>query len=339
MSITEANLALGRNEELSDEVLKGAFVSLFDGSAKPEEVGAFLMGLAVRGETSAELVAGASVMRDFARRHHFDFDVLDTAGTGGLGWTSLNTSTASAIVIAATGGKVAKHGNRSVPPKVGSADVLEYLGVNIEIDDQTIARCIEQTGLTFMFARSHHSAMKHVAPIRSTLRIRTIFNLLGPLTNPAGAKFQILGVSDPIFLQPMAETLQKLGTRHALVIHGVDGVDEISISGTTRVFEVTPESIESYEIVPESFGIVRSSLEALRGQDVRYNSNAIKDLLEGSRGPFRDMVLLNAGAGLYLLSIAETISEGVDLARETIDNGSGRRVLNRLIEVSNGVSQ
>ncbi len=336
MSITEANLALGRDDKLSDDVLRGAFIALFEGSAQPEEVGAFLMGLAVRGETSNELFAGASVMRDFARRHEFDCDVLDTAGTGGLGWTSLNTSTAAAIVIAAAGGKIAKHGNRSVPPKVGSADVLEQLGVNIETDDNVITKCLNETGITFMFARSHHSAMRHVAPIRSNLRVRTIFNLLGPLTNPAGARFQILGVSNPIFLKPMAETLQRLGTSHALVVHGVDGIDEISVSGVTKVIEVTSQTLEEYEIVPEDYGVNRHSLDSLKGQDAKFNANKIRDIIEGISGSFRDMVVFNAGAGLYILNLANTIVEGVTLAREAIDNGSSKRVLKRLIEISNG---
>lgn len=336
MSITEANLALGRNEKLSHEVLRGAFVSLFEGSAKPEEVGAFLMGLAVRGETSDELVAGARVMREFARSHRFDFDVLDTAGTGGLGWTSLNTSTASAIVVAAAGGKVAKHGNRSVPPKVGSADVLEQLGVNIETDDSVIAKCLEKTGMTFMFARSHHSAMRHVAPIRSNLRVRTIFNLLGPLTNPADAKYQILGVSNPDFLLPMAETLQKLGTQHALVVHGVDGIDEISVSGVTKVFEVTPYSLEGYDMIPEAFGVESHPLDSLSGRDAAFNAKAIRDLFAGTHSPFRDMVVFNAAAGLYVLNVADTVSDGVALAREALDNGSCTETLNKLVEFSNG---
>lgn len=336
MSITKANLSLGRNEKPSGEVLKGAFESLFAGTAHPEEVGAFLMGLAIRGETSDELFAGASVMRDFARRHEFQCDVLDTAGTGGLGWVSLNTSTAAAIVIAAAGGKVAKHGNRSVPPKVGSADVLEQLGVNIEVDDNTIAKCLKETGITFMFARSHHSAMRHVAPIRSNLRIRTIFNLLGPLTNPANARFQILGVSSSDFLQPMAETLQRLGTSHALVVHGVDGIDEISVSGVTRVIEVTPQTIEEYEIVPEDYGVNRHSLGTLKGQDAEFNASRIWDLVEGTASPFREMVVFNAGAGLYVLNLVKTIAEGVASAGEAIDNGSSKQVLTRLIEISNG---
>ena len=336
MSITDANIALGRNQDPSEDVLKGAFVSILEGNAKPEEVGAFLMGLAVRGETSNELSVGAKVMRDFGRRHQFNFDLLDTAGTGGLSWTSLNTSTASAIVIAGAGGRVAKHGNRSVPPKVGSADVLEQLGVNIETDDNTIAKCLADVGMSFMFARSHHSAMRHVASIRSALRIRTIFNLLGPLTNPAGSKFQILGVFDPDFMRPMAETLQELETEHALVVHGTDGIDEISISGSTKVLEVTPNSIENYEIIPEDYGLERYPLEALRGKDVVYNANAIIDLLEGAKNPFRDMVLLNAGAGLYVLNKAETISLGIEMAREAIDNGSSKKVLENLTKISNG---
>ena len=216
--LTAAIKAIARHEELDAPTLEAAFNAMLDGNAAPEEIGALLTGLAVRGETSSELIAGARAMREKSRKIYTEGALLDTCGTGGLKWTSLNTSTASAIVIAAAGGRVAKHGNRSVPPKTGSADVLEALGVNIDISEDTFNACLDGAGVAFMFARSHHSAMRHVAPIRAKLGIRTIFNLLGPLTNPAGAEYQILGVSEAKWVRPMAETLRALGTVRAMIV-------------------------------------------------------------------------------------------------------------------------
>ena len=337
-ALSAAIKALARSEELPQDQLVSAFDTLLSGEAQPEQVGAFLMGLAVRGETSNELLAGAKVMREHARTVSIEGPLLDTCGTGGLPWTSLNTSTASAIVIAAAGGRVAKHGNRSVPPKTGSADVLEALGVELDITPRVFERCLEKAGVGFLFARSHHSAMRHVAPIRASLGIRTIFNLLGPLSNPANASHQILGVYEARWLRPMAETLLKLGVKRAWVVHGMDGIDELSISGPSRVIEVKDGALAEFELTPADAGLDSSPLSALEGGTPDQNSAAIRELLEGRAGPFRDVVLLNAGAGLHILGLAETLPDGVDRARLAIDSGKAIRTLSLLADISHGRS-
>ncbi len=333
--LTAAIKAIARHEELDAPTLEAAFNAMLDGNAAPEEIGALLTGLAVRGETSSELIAGARAMREKSRKIYTEGALLDTCGTGGLKWTSLNTSTASAIVIAAAGGRVAKHGNRSVPPKTGSADVLEALGVNIDISEDTFNACLDGAGVAFMFARSHHSAMRHVAPIRAKLGIRTIFNLLGPLTNPAGAEYQILGVSEAKWVRPMAETLRALGTVRAMIVHGIDGIDEISISGDTLVAEIGHGEINEYTLTPAMLGLRVSSLAALAGGAPEHNANAIRALFDGERNPFRDCVCANAGAGLYLLGRTPDLLGGVQAAQAAIDNGHAKESLDALIKLSN----
>ena len=334
--IIDAIKAIARHETLTSELLEGAFEDMLSGHAAPEEIGAFLTGLAVRGETANELEAGAKIMRSHARTLTVEGDVLDTCGTGGLTWKSLNTSTASAIVIASAGGRVAKHGNRSVPPKTGSADVLEQLGVSLEIDEATFHKCLNEAGVAFMFARSHHSAMRHVAPIRAKLGIRTIFNLLGPLTNPASAKFQILGVFSPEWVLPMAETLNRLGTQRAWVVHGVDGIDELSIAGATKVAEVKNGLVSEFEIHPVDAGLSSSPLTALEGGSPEDNAMAIRELLDGQEGPFRDSVILNAAAGLFVFGLATDLKDGAAKAAHVLDNGQARATLNRLAALSHG---
>ncbi len=332
--LNDAIQAIARGLPLDEATLEGAFETLLSGDAAPEEVGAFLAGLAVRGETAAELTAGARIMRRHARRVTVDGPLLDTCGTGGLPWKSLNTSTASAIVIAAAGGRVAKHGNRSVPPKTGSADVLETLGLQLELTDSAFRACVDKAGVGFLFARSYHSAMRHVAPIRHKLGIRTVFNLLGPLSNPAGAEYSVLGVYDPRWVQPMAEALQALGTRRAWVVHGVDGIDEISISGATIVCEVTPDTLRHFELVPGDAGLAVHPLSRLEGGAPEDNAAAIRDLLDGRAGPFRDIVLFNAAAGLHVAGIAGSVLEGVERAAAAIDSGKARETLDILVRTS-----
>ncbi len=337
-ALTRSLKVIARGETLPGDLLEAAFEALLTGEAAPEEIGAFLMGLAVRGETSSELIAGAKIMRRHARMVHIDGPLLDTCGTGGLIWKSLNTSTASAIVIAASGGRVAKHGNRSVPPKTGSADVLEALGVNLEVDEDTLQNCISEAGVGFMFARLHHGAVRHVAPVRMKLGIRTIFNLLGPLTNPAGAQYQVLGVFGPEWVRPVAEALGELGTERSWVVHGLDGVDEISISGPTKVCEVTRENIREFIVEPAHAGLRTHPLSTLEGTDVTGNARAIQDLFDGHAGPFRDIVLLNAAAGLHVLGLAKDLAEGVAIAAHAIDSGKALEALNTLRRVSQGES-
>ena len=334
--LTIAIKAVARHEELDPVTLEAAFNAMLDGDAAAEEIGALLTGLAVRGETSAELIAGARAMRAKARRIITEGSLLDTCGTGGLKWTSLNTSTAAAIVIAAAGGRVAKHGNRSVPPKTGSADVLEALGVNLDIDEETFHHCLEGAGVAFMFARSHHSAMRHVAPIRAKLGIRTIFNLLGPLTNPAGADHQVLGVFAPEWVRPMAETLRALGTERAMVVHGLDGIDEISISGETLVAEIGHGEINEYTLTPAMLGLKLSPLSALAGGPPDENAGAIRDLFDGRQGPFRDVVCANAGAGLYVLGLEADLISGVARASHALETGQAAETLQKLAALSHG---
>ena len=332
--ISTAIKSIARKESLSVEILEGAFSEILSGEVHPERIGAFLMGLAVRGETSTELLAGARIMRRTAKRIKLDGVVLDTCGTGGLGWTSLNTSTASAIVIAACGVIVAKHGNRSVPPKTGSADVLEALGVGLDISEDQFLDAIKTAGIGFLFARSHHSAMRHVAPVRASLGIRTVFNLLGPLSNPAGASHQILGVYDPHWLRPMAETLQALEIERAWVVHGKmnDGlaIDELSIAGETLVVDVTKNGLEEIVIHPSDAGLPVSPLSTLQGGTPDQNAKAITDLFSDKASPFRDAVVLNAAAGLHLTGKATTLREGAEMASDAIASGAARETINKL---------
>jgi len=338
--LTPVLKTLASGNALSPDELEAAFETLLSGDAAPEQIGAFLMGLAVRGETAAELLAGAKVMRANARTIKLDDDILDTCGTGGLGWTSLNTSTASAIVIAACGGKVAKHGNRSVPPKTGSADVLEALGVELDLTEDRFRDCLSRAGVGFLFARSHHSAMRHVAPVRASLGIRTIFNLLGPLSNPAGATHQILGVSEPRWLKPMAEALRDLGITRAWVVHGEDAggtaIDELSIAGETQVLEVKDGGLSHLTITPEDAGLSRHPLTSLQGGQPEDNALAIRELLEGRTGPFRDAVVLNAAAGLHILGLVDDLKSGAKTAADALDTGAGLDTLKALAAASNG---
>ncbi len=340
-ALSTAIKALSRSQPLSTATLEDSFAELLSGTAPSEQIGAFLMGLAVRGETGPELLAGAKTLRANARKIVIDGPTLDTCGTGGLGWTSLNTSTASAIVIAACGGKVAKHGNRSVPPKTGSADVLEELGVELDLIEGRFVDCIDRAGVGFLFARSHHSAMRHVAPVRASLGIRTIFNLLGPLSNPAGATHQILGVYEPRWLRPMAEALRDLGITRAWVVHGTsanedNAIDELSIAGDTQVIEVKDGALTQLAITPEDAGLGRTGLSSLAGGKPDENAGAIRQLLEGRPGPFRDAVLLNAAAGLHILGLAGDLRTGANMAAAAIDNGNALSTLSSLVAASQG---
>lgn len=333
-ALNSAIQAIARGLPLEETMLEGAFDTLLSGEAAPEEVGAFLAGLTVRGETANELTAGARIMRRHARRVTVDGPLLDTCGTGGLPWKSLNTSTASAIVIAASGGRVAKHGNRSVPPKTGSADVLEALGLQLELSDTAFRACLDQAGVGFLFARSYHSAMRHVAPIRQKLGIRTIFNLLGPLSNPAGAEYSVLGVYDRQWVTPMAEALKALGTRRAWVVHGLAGIDEISISGPTEVCEVTSDAIRHFQLTPSDAGLPVHPISTIEGGAPEENAAAIRDLMDGREGPFRDIVLFNAAAGLLVSGLVADLPAGVARAAEAIDSGGARETLDKLVRTS-----
>jgi anthranilate phosphoribosyltransferase len=274
-------------------------------------------------------------MRDKMLRVDAPAGAVDIVGTGGDGSHSVNISTASAFVIAASGVPVAKHGNRGLSSLTGAADVLVALGVKIDLPPELIGRCIHEAGVGFMFAPAHHPAMKHVGPVRGELGTRTIFNLLGPLSNPAGVSRQMVGVFAPEWIVPVAETLKALGAEHAWVVHG-DGYDEITTTGETHVAELVGGEIRTFVLTPEAMGLKRRSKDELRGGDAAYNAKALRDMLGGAAGAFRDTVLMNAGAGLVVAGKATTLADGMASATQAIDSGRGLKVLDRLVEISNG---
>ena len=317
------------------EEISTAFEAILAGDSTPELIAAFLVSLRMRGETVDDIVAGASVMRRHARRVNAPAHAIDTCGTGGLNWVSLNTSTAAALVAAGAGAIVAKHGNRSVPPKVGSGDVLEALGVNLAPSDAQLEASFRDAGVAFMFAPSHHSAMKHVAPVRKALGIRTIFNLLGPLANPAGAKRQVLGVFAPEWLEPYAQALSSLGTERAWVVHGRDGLDEISTVGTTLVAELKDGEVRMFELSPEELGVTRRTVDQLRGGTVEENAEALRRVLAGDPSPFADLVMVNAAAALVVADIVPDMKAGIEAARSSILMGKAIAALDALRRATN----
>lgn len=328
-----AQLADGRRPTQME--MTASFEAILAGEAEPALMAAFLMGLRVRGETSEDIVAGARVMRAHARKVHAPEGAIDTCGTGGLGWTSLNTSTAVAIVAAAAGAVVAKHGNRS-RSKAGSADVLEVLGVNLSPTDEQLQTSFRDARVAFMFAPAHHAAMKHVAPVRAALGLRTIFNMMGPLANPAGVKRQVLGVFAPEWVGVFADALLTLGAERAMVVHGVDGMDEISTTGATLVAEVKDGKIRMQDLTPERMGVKRAKLADLRGSTPAENAEALKRVLANEPGPFADLVAVNAGAAILVAGLATTLVDGIAQARAAIADGRAAATLEALKRASNG---
>ena len=312
-----------------------AFQSILSGEAEPALIAAFLMGLRTRGEAVEDIVAGARVMRANVRGVQAPAGAIDTCGTGGLSWTSLNTSTAVALVAAGAGAIVAKHGNRS-KSRAGSADVLEALGVNLSPTDAQIEASFRDAGVAFMFAQQHHTAMKHVAPVRTALGIRTIFNMLGPLANPAGVRRQVLGVFAPEWVEPVARALLALGAERAMVVHGLDGMDEIATTGPTRVTELKDGVLRTMELTPEFLGVQKASMDDLRGGTAAANAEALKAVLAGSPGPFADLVAVNAGAAIMVAGLAPDITSGIIKAREAISSGAAMAALEALKGASNG---
>jgi anthranilate phosphoribosyltransferase len=320
---------------LSFEEARAAFDIIMSGDATPGQIGGFLMALRVRGETVGEISGAVATMRDKMLRVSAPAGAIDIVGTGGDGLHSVNISTASAFVIAACGVPVAKHGNRGLSSQTGAADVLSALGVKIDLSPEMIGRCIEEAGVGFMFAPAHHPAMKHVGPTRVELGTRTIFNLLGPLSNPAGVSRQMVGVFSPEWVVPVAETLKALGADHVWVAHG-DGYDEITTTGETQVAELVGGEIRAFTLTPETVGLPRRRKEELRGGDAAFNADALRGMLGGAPGAFRDTVLMNAGAGLVVAGRATMLADGMIAAVQAIDSGRARKVLERLVEVSNG---
>ncbi len=316
--------------------MQAAFDEIMSGEADEAQIAAMLMGLRLIGETADEIAAGARVLRGHASSIETPHDVVDTCGTGGDAAGSYNVSTAAAIIAAGAGAKVAKHGNRAVSSLSGSSQVLAELGVNIEADHETVARCIGEAGVGFLYAPSHHSAMRHAAPVRRSLALRTIFNLLGPLTNPAGAKRQVLGVYDARWLEPMAETLRRLGSTHVWVVHGGDGMDELTTTTTSEVVELKDGALKRFTLDPEGLGLAKAEPQALKGGDPAHNAAAVKAVIEGEANAYCDIAVLNAGAALLVAGNAETIEAGIALAAESLDSGAAKHALARLIEISQG---
>ncbi len=327
--LTYAIDRLASGYDLTEAESGSVLEQIMSGNVSEVQTAAFLVALRTKGETVEEIAGLARTMRRFSTRVDVSgISVVDTCGTGGDKSHTFNISTTAAFVVAGAEAQVAKHGNRSATSQCGSADVLEALGANLELAPEAVARSIREVGIGFMFAPLHHQAMKHVIPVRKELGVRTIFNFLGPLTNPAGAEYQLIGVSDRSYLEPMAAALEMLGCRHGLVVHGHDGLDEISIAGPTDVAEVGPGGVKVYSVKPEDFGFERAAGPALlKGGDSRENADILRSILDGETGVRREIVLMNAGAALYAAGAADSIAAGVRQAADSIDRGAARQKL------------
>ncbi len=324
------------NNDLSGDEMQSVMETIMTGNATQAQIGGFLVGLQMKGETVTEIAAAAKVMRDLATPVEITGDhIVDTCGTGGDGASTFNVSTASAFVVSAAGAIVAKHGNRSISSSSGSADVLEAAGVNLDITAEQVQNCIKKIGVGFMFAQKHHGAMKHALGPRREMAVKTIFNLLGPLTNPARAKHQVLGVFDKKWVEPMAQVLKTLGSQHVLVVHAKDGLDEISIGSESYVAELNNGEITTYTIQPEDFGLQRENIEQLAVSNAKQSLAIITAIFSGETGPARDIVCLNAGAAIYAADIAPSLADGIKLAQQHIDNGSAQQKLNEFIACTN----
>ena len=334
MSDFKTLIAKAADGPLSREDARDAFEIMMSGEATPSQIGGFLMALRVRGETVDEITGAVSVMRDKMLPVEAPEDAIDIVGTGGDASGSYNVSTCAALVVAGCGVPVAKHGNRALSSRSGAADTLAALGVNIEASPAQIAACIREAGVGFMFAPAHHSAMRHVGPSRVELGTRTIFNLLGPLSNPAGVRRQLVGVFSPQWVEPLAHVLKSLGCEAAWVVHG-DGLDEITTTGATSVAELKDGNVRTFEITPEDAGIERATAQRLKGGDAKYNAAALRAVLGGETSAYRDIVLMNAGAALIIAAKAASLAEGVAMAAESIDSGKAAGVLETLVAVSN----
>lgn len=333
--IKEAIYQLTNKENLSYEMAEGVMDEIMSGEASDIHIGAYLTALRMKGETIEEITGSAAGMRKHCVRLLHNMDVLEIVGTGGDEAYTFNISTTSALVVSAAGIPVAKHGNRSVSSKCGAADVLEALGVNIMISPAKSAEILSETGICFMFAQTYHTAMKYVAPVRKELGIRTIFNILGPLSNPAGANMQLLGVFDEKLVEPLAQVLNNLGVKRAMVVHGRDGIDEISLSAETFCCEIRDSELTTYTITPEQFGLKKCLKEDLVGGGPEENAAITRQILSGEKGSKRDAVLLNAAACIYLVKDNVTLKEAVGIAEETIDSKKALKQLDTFINLSN----
>ena len=321
---------------LTEAEMRTALELMTEGIATQAQMGAFLMALRVRGETVEELTGAAQMLRSRMLRVAAPDGAIDIVGTGGDAHGTYNVSTGAALVTAGAGVKVAKHGNRSVSSISGASDVLAALGVKLDVGPEVVGRAVAEAGVGFMWAPLHHPAMKHWAPVRAELGIRTIFNLLGPISNPAGVKRQIVGVFSWQWVEPIAQVLQNLGAEHVWVVHGHDGLDELTTTGSTDVAELKDGQIRVFEVTPADAGLPPAKLTDLKGGDAQFNASAIRDELAGKRGPFRDIVVLNAAAGLIVAGKAASLTDGAALAVHAIESGAAARALAQLVAVTNG---
>jgi anthranilate phosphoribosyltransferase len=328
-----AKVAAG--SQLSRADAATAFDAILSGEVTPSQLGGFLMALRVRGETVEEITGAVKAMRAKMLPVVAPPDAIDVVGTGGDGSGSYNVSTLAALIVAACGVPVAKHGNRAASSKSGTADTLAALGVKIGVAPAVVERCIREAGIGFMLAPTHHAAMRHVGPTRAELGTRTIFNLLGPLANPAGVKRQLVGVFSAAWLLPMAEVLRNLGSERVWITHGADGLDEMSTTGTTKIVELKDGAIRAFEIAPEDVGLTRVDLAALKGGDAAYNAEALKAVLAGARNAYAEIAMLNAAGALVVAGKARELAEGVAMAGDALASGAAKRVLDRLVGVSN----
>ena len=338
MDIQEAISRVIERRNLSGEEMTEVMQSIMTGGATPSQIGGFLIGLRMKGETVTEIASAASVMRELAAGVNINGlnHAVDIVGTGGDASGTFNISTASMFVAAAAGCHVAKHGNRSVSSKSGSADVLEAAGIRLDLSPAQVERCVREVGVGFMFAPGHHSAMKHAIGPRREMGVRTIFNVLGPLTNPAGVPNQLIGVFSEELLEPLASVMQKLGSRHVLVVHSRDGMDEISIGDKTEIAELKDGRVRRYSIQPEDFGMKRTPIATIQAADAQESLSIIRSVLEDVAGPARNIVALNAGAAIYAAGLESSLAKGVERADETISSGEARNRLDQLVIMTQG---
>ncbi len=336
MDIQSAIRHVTEKDNLSRSDMRTVMNSIMTGQCSPAQIAGFLIGLRMKGETIDEITAAAEVMREIATPVKVRQDYLiDTCGTGGDGANTFNISTTAAFVVAAAGACVAKHGNRSVSSRSGSADVLEAAGVKLDLSANQVAECINRIGIGFMFAPLHHSAMKHAIGPRKELGVRTIFNVLGPLTNPAGTPNQVLGVFSDKWLEPLARVLQRLDSEHVMVVHAEDGMDEISLSAPTKVTELIDGEIKNYTLTPEQFGIKPATLDTLAVNSIDDSLIKMKSVLDGEESPAKDIISLNAGAAIYTAGITDNLESGINKAQQTIESGDAKSKFEALIKLSN----
>jgi anthranilate phosphoribosyltransferase len=334
MTVKEAISRVAAGHDLTEAEMAAVTTEIMDGQATPAQIGALLTGLYIKGEAVAEIVGAARVMRELATHVRAPREVLDTCGTGGDGRRTFNISTAAALVAAGAGLCVAKHGNRAMSGAVGGADVLETLGAQIELSPAQVERCLNEIGFGFLLAPAFHRAMRHAVGPRREIGIRTIFNLLGPLTNPAGARHQLIGVFDKRWIMPIAEALGRLGSVHALVVHGEDGLDEVSLTGPTAIAEWREGKVHTFTVSPQEFGFVPCRLADLQVQSAHESAALIRAVCRGERGPQRDIVVLNAAAALYAGDAVASLNAGVALACAALDNGTADRTLERFVTLT-----